>query len=231
MAEFNIYCDESCHLLNDGQQSMTLGAIWTERSEVKEASSRIRDIKIQHGFPSDFEIKWTKVSPSKVDFYLAIVDYFFDDDDLHFRTLVVPDKSKLEHTRFGQNHDDFYYKMYFLLLERLIIPKENYYIYLDIKDTVGTEKVEKLHDVLSNNMYDFDRTIIKRIQLVRSHEVALLQMADLLIGAISHMARGIEGSVAKQAIIQRIRERSKYSLRKSTLPGERKFNLFIWEAR
>ena len=25
---FNIYCDESCHLENDGQKAMVLGAVW-----------------------------------------------------------------------------------------------------------------------------------------------------------------------------------------------------------
>ena len=25
---YNIYCDESCHLRNDGQKAMVLGALW-----------------------------------------------------------------------------------------------------------------------------------------------------------------------------------------------------------
>ena len=25
---YNVYCDESCHLENDGQKAMVLGAIW-----------------------------------------------------------------------------------------------------------------------------------------------------------------------------------------------------------
>ena len=61
--------------------------------------------------------------------------------------------------------------MYFDLLKVIIDPHEQYRIYIDIKDTRGGKKVEKLHEVSSNAQYDFARTIIERIQLVRSHEV------------------------------------------------------------
>ena len=52
------------------------------------------------------ELKWTKISPGKLDLYKDLVNYYFDDDDLHFRALIIPDKSKLEHKRFNQTHDD-----------------------------------------------------------------------------------------------------------------------------
>lgn len=89
--EYNVYCDESCHLENDRQKAMVLGAVWCPKDKRWEIAERIREIKQKHGLERDFEIKWTKVSPSKLAFYQDIVDYFFDDDDLHFRGLVVPD--------------------------------------------------------------------------------------------------------------------------------------------
>jgi hypothetical protein len=63
-----------------------------------------------------FEVKWTKISSAKLDFYLNLVDYFFDDDDLHFRCVLI-DKNLLNHGNFGQTHDDWYYKMLFTMLE------------------------------------------------------------------------------------------------------------------
>lgn len=39
------------------------------------------------------EMKWTKISPAKVDLYKDLVNYFFDDDDLHFRGVIIPDKT------------------------------------------------------------------------------------------------------------------------------------------
>jgi hypothetical protein len=158
------------------------------------------------------------------------MDYFFDDDDLHFRALVVPDKSKLDHEAFGQTHDDWYYKMYFDMLKVLFSPDARYRIYLDIKDTRGAAKVTKLHDVLCNNMYDFSRRIIERVQTVRSHEVEMLQLADLLIGTISYVNRGFTTSSAKLTLVERMRERSGYSLTRTTLYLEDKVNLFRWRA-
>ncbi len=227
---YNIYCDESCHLENDHQKAMVLGAVWCSFEKSHKIFNRIRQIKIKHGLKTDFEIKWTKVSPSKVDFYSDLIDYFFDNDDLHFRSLIVPDKSKLRHDRYGQDHDTWYYKMYFDMLKVIISPNARYRIYIDIKDTQGATKVAKLHKVLCNNMYDFKREIIERVQTVRSHEVELLQLADLIMGAVSYVNRSLAGSAVKLSLVDKIRRKSHYELTKSTLLLERKFNLFRWHA-
>lgn len=227
---YNIYCDESCHLEYDQHKVMVLGALWCPSEKKDEAFERIREFKVKHGLPKEFEIKWTKVSSSKIRLYLDLIDYFFDDVDLHFRCLVVPDKSKLDHARYEQTHDTWYYKMYFDMLKVILSPKDQYRIYLDIKDTRSATKVAKLHEVLSNNMYDFQSKIIERVQNVHSHEIELLQLADLIIGAISYVNRGLECNSAKLALVERIRKRSGYTLTKSTLLKENKLNIFIWQA-
>jgi hypothetical protein len=227
---YNIYCDESCHLEHDQQQVMVLGAVWCPIEKTREIAVRIREIKARHVLPGGFEIKWVKVSPAKVQLYLDVMDYFFDDDDLHFRTLIVADKSKLRHDDFQQSHDDWYYKMYFDMLKVILGPGDRYRIYVDIKDTRGAAKVDKLHEVLSNNMYDFSREIIEWVQIARSHEVEQLQLADLLIGAVAYANRGLTGSPAKLALVDRMRERSGYKLTQTTLLRENKVNLFRWDA-
>jgi hypothetical protein len=227
---YNVYCDESCYLERDRQTAMVLGAVWCPLERTREISVRIREIKMKHGLSPRFEIKWVKVSPAKIQFYLDIMDYFFDDDDLHFRALIVPDKSKLRHEDFDQTHDDWYYKMYFDMLKVILHPDARYRIYLDFKDTQGSAKVAKLHGVLCNNMHDFSRQIIERVQLIRSHEVEILQLADLLIGTISYVNRGLSTSTAKQRLVDRMRQRSGYALTRTTLPRENKTNLFRWHA-
>lgn len=229
---FNIYCDESCHLQHDGQKAMVLGAIWCPLDKAREIAVRLREIKHKHGLAPEFEVKWTKVSESKVGFYLDLLDYFFDDDDLHFRALIVPDKTKIDHGGFaGQDHDTWYYKMYFDMLKVLLSPEERYRIYLDIKDTRGAEKVKKLHEVLCNSLYDFSREIVERVQLVHSHEMEQLQLADMLIGAISYVNRDLHGNAGKLALVKRMQKRSGYSLSKTTLYRENKVNLFRWHAQ
>jgi len=226
----NVYCDESCHLEHDRQKAMVLGALWCNKDVSAQAAERLRDIKERHGLSRSFEIKWTKVSPAKVTFFLDLVDYYFDNDDLHFRALIVPNKALLNHVAFGQTHDEWYYKMYFDLLKVVIDPVFRHHIYLDLKDTRGKTKVRNLHDVLANAHYDFAQQIIERIQTVRSHEVELLQLADLLIGAVSYANRNLATSTAKLVIVERIRQRSRYDLTRTTFLRESKMNLLSWSA-
>ena len=227
---FNVYCDESCHLEHDHQPIMVLGAVWCMKDQVVLISKRLRELKVRNGMPRNFESKWTKVSGGKLSFYQDLLDYFFDDDHLHFRALIVPDKPTLDHVAFHQTHDEFYYKMYFDLLKVIIDPAHRYHIYLDIKDTRSRTKVEKLHEVLSNARYDFARTIVERIQTVRSHEVELLQLADLLIGIVSYVNRGLRGNAGKLALVERMKKRSGYTLTQTTLLRENKVNIFRWHA-
>ena len=227
----HIYCDESCHLENDGMKAMVLGALWCSAERQKFLSRKVKALKALHGLPPTLEIKWVKVSPGKLPFYQAVLDLFFDEPLLHFRGLVVPDKQLLNHGRFAQSHDDFYYKQWYTLLNRLIDPEKRYRIFLDIKDTQGRRKVAKLRDVLCNANYDFDRSIIDSIEQVQSHDVPLLQLADLLIGALSYVHRDLHGSPAKQALVAHIRQRSGLTLEQSSLWRAEKFNLLVWRAQ
>jgi len=226
---YNVYCDESCHLPNDRQPVMVLGAVFCPAEKAREANTRLREIKNRNGLASSFELKWTKVSPAKWRYYLDVADYFFDDDDLRFRGLVAHGKDRLNHPAFNQDHDTWYYKMYFDMLRLIINPAFHYRIFLDIKDSRSADKTRKLHEVLSNSIYDFRSEIIETVQTVRSHEVELLQLADLLIGALAYLNRNLSGSSAKNEIITRLKKRTGYSLTRSTLMLESKFNIFHWQ--
>ncbi|MFG1493775.1 DUF3800 domain-containing protein [Halobacteriovorax sp. ZH4_bin.1] len=228
MSVFNIYCDESCHLESDNFGLMTLGSVWCPRDKVKEISDRIKEIKVKYGLAPHIELKWTKISSTKIKMYEEIIDYFFDDDDLHFRGLVAKDKSNLNHEKYGQTHDDWYYKMYFTLLKNIFSSGNQYHIMVDHKDTLGSIKVEKLHEVLTNSIYDFDRNIVKSANIITSDTSTCLQLADLFSGALSYINRSLNSSEAKLKVIEKIKNRSHISLTKSTLPSEQKFNVFIW---
>lgn len=232
---YNIYCDETCHLENDGINAMVIGAVWCPQEKLREINQRIKRIKIKNGISPTTELKWTKISPAKLDVYKEMVDYFFDDDALHFRAIIIPDKSKLNHEAFHQTHDDWYYKMYFDMLKVILSPWGRYEIYIDIKDTQTFQKAQKLKEVCSNSMYDFSRSVIKRLQPIRSNEIEIMQLVDILIGAVAYQNRVFSDdfvkSQAKLEVIELIKERSNYSLTRTTLLREEKFNLFVWDAR
>ena len=236
----NIYCDESCHLQNDKEPVMVIGAVYCPIEKKEEIFERLYSFKVKHNLiPKNkkndkdnrtyYELKWNKVSKSKIEYYKDVINYFFDDDDLQFRVLVVSNKTDIDYDKFNHTHDTFYYKMYFGMLKAILNPENSHHIYIDIKDTKSKEKVHKLEQVLRNDKYDYSKEIIKKVQQVRSHEVEILQLADLLVGATAYVNRGLANSKAKNELINLIKHRSKYSLTKSTLLKERKFNVFIWE--
>ena len=227
---YNIYCDESCHLEHDGMPVMVLGAVWCPNSDTRRISQRVGEIKRRHAIPPGMEIKWTKVSPAKQALYLDLVDYFFDEERLHFRCVLIH-KTQLDHPTHNQTHDTWYYKMCFTLLEPIIDPEQRYRVYLDIKDTRSEEKRRKLEEVLRNSRHDSKGCIIERVQQIRSHESQLMQLADLLIGAIAHHNRGLRTSAAKLAVIERIRKQSGMDLEATTWLREPKFNMLNWCGR
>jgi len=228
--DFNIYCDESCHLEHDGKPVMLLGAIRCPSDQVASVSEALRDIKQRE--QARGELKWLKVSPSRRDYYREVTDYFFSQSALDFRCLVVDDKSRLDHEAFNKgSHDSFYYKMYYYLLRPLLSRENCYEVYLDIKDTRSQTKIDTLKTILSKSAHDYENVMIRRIQHVRSHEIELLQLADFLLGAVSYQARGLSQSTAKTAVVDYICESSGHSLRTSTPPWEEKFNLFYFTPR
>lgn len=225
---YNVYCDESCHLEKDHQKAMVLGALWCPARYAQEIGRAIRNLKFKHHLDKYFEIKWTKVSPAKAEFYVDLVRLFFEAPHLHFRAVIIPDKEHLDHAQYAQSHDDWYYKMYFCLLENLLSPQYRYHIYINIKDSWGGAKVAHLRTVLSNSFYDFSQTMVEHIQIIRSDESELLQLADLLIGAISYVNRGFESNAGKMRVVNEIRQLSGYQLTRSTWLREDKLNLFRW---
>ena len=225
--EFNIYCDESCHLEHDYQSIMVIGGVWCPVSEVKTISKQIRAIKDKHSARG--ELKWTKVSASRLHYYIDVVNYFFQTPVLNFRCIVVDDKSKLNHAYFNQgSHDSFYYKMYFYMLRNILKRENRYNVYIDIKDTRSAQKISKLKEVLCNNVFDFTQAMIGNIQNIHSDESEIQQLTDLLIGAVSYQNRNLEGSEAKREIVRRITDHVGHDLRRSTPPWVEKFNIFVF---
>ncbi|MCQ2102896.1 MAG: DUF3800 domain-containing protein [Fibrobacter sp.] len=234
MIEYNFYCDESCHLENDDSNVMVLGAVWCPKEKRHEINERIKQIKKRNGVPERAELKWTKIAPAKMQVYFDLVQYFFDEKDLHFRGLLIPEKNQLDHKAYNQTHDDWYYKMYFGMLKAMLVPTDRYNIFIDIKDTHSSERAEKLRQVISNSMYDFSKNIVKQVKPIRSEEVQIMQITDVLIGAFGYNNRnftdGKTRSTAKRTIIELIQKRSGYTLQKSTLLREDKLNLFVWRS-
>ncbi|MFN8437645.1 MAG: DUF3800 domain-containing protein [Cytophagales bacterium] len=216
---FNLYCDESCHLENDHKPFMFLGSVSSAYNQVKRHTERINELKKKHNFYA--EIKWSSVSKSKSKFYLDLVDYFFD-TELKFRAIGV-EKAQIKNNKFNQTYDEFYYKMYYQLLNHKINSLHNYNVYLDIKDTLSAYKVNKLKEILNTKF-----GVFRNVQNIHSHESIIIQLTDFFMGAISYYHNDSEKkNITKVQLIERIKYHSKESLVKTNY--SEKLNLFFIE--
>lgn len=243
----NFYCDESCHLpmktdgaaMNGARQVMAIGGMWCPRTRARDLTERLRAVKVRHGLQRTFELKWQKVSPAKAALYLELLDVFLAEEDLHFRAAVVPNKQAFfkfhEEASLGGDHDGAYYRLYFDMLKVVFDPCFSYHIYLDAKDTRGRFKLADLRRTLEDSkFYEVPPHVVGRLQEIRSHESDLLQLADIILGALTFVQRGLHeqpgANAGKVAIVRHLQEKTGYSLQRSTLHGEPKLNLWVWHS-
>lgn len=240
MNEFNVYIDESCHLENDKQPVMLIGCVKVEASEKIRLGKLFNAIQKNHKSPT--ELKWNTVSQSRLNLYMALIDAFFKETGLSFRSVLIKNKKNLDHEAFNQgDHDQFYYKVVYQLLNTpWMMPSQSgngdsntYRVFLDIKDTRGRERLAKLKDVFDNKHAGHSQ--FKSFQHLHSHDSFWIQLTDFLMGAVSYKARNQHlkptASLVKNSIVDYLEKESGYTLDEGTPPWESKFNIFDFQIK
>lgn len=228
--EYNVYCDESCHLVSNDSKCMLIGAVYCPKYKVKKVNEYIEHLKENYNLSDKIELKWNKIDKKTEKLYLDIINYFFNNDDLKFRVIVV-DKTKLNHKKYNQTENDFYHKAYYGMLKYIIIPGNCYNIYPDIKDTNSYYYHQVMLDYLRIKMSDTNKKTIKKVQPIRSYEAPILQINDILIGALSYYYRKLSGNSVKLNIINEIKKLYQNDFDTSSYYSNTKFNIFIWRSR
>lgn len=206
---------------------MVLGFVKCRTEKKVEIARSLRALKRQHGLRHNFELKWGQVSNSRIQYFLDVVDLFFNEPSLSFRA-VVAKKEGLNHSAFQQSHDDWYYKIAYRLLLPAVKEAEVCDVFFDRRDTDEASKIENLNRILSNSI-PTSRDVRTGVRIpVDSRQVELLQLADLLIGAISYVNRGLASSPARIQLVEHIQQKSGLTLKSTTGLGIHKFNLFFW---
>ncbi len=219
---FNIYCDESTHMMHDGHPYMLLSYTSIAYPQIRMAKAAIKAIKEKHNYTE--ELKWTNVHQATYKVYADLIDWFFM-NDLEFRAIII-DKSEIDESRKDYTYNDFYYKMYYQLLHQKVNFENTYNVYLDIKDTCSSAKLARLKKIMENN------SSIRTLQFIRSHESVFVQLADVLMGAINYNLRLEKGDVqgtmkAKLNLIEKIKKHSDISFNSSTSLSGSKSNTFF----
>jgi len=228
MGSYKIFCDESNHLQKDSSNLMVVGSIQCSEEEVIKVNKTIKYLKHKYNYQK--ELKWTKLSMNQKEFYDELLKYFFSSLHLRFKGTLVLNKNLLQHDRFDSNHDEFYYKMYYYTLRDFLCIDNEYKIYLDYKDCLGGKRAKKLQEVFLNQHYGH---IEPQFTIIHSHESQILQLCDLLIGALGYKNREDIGheSEIKNYIVEVIEKHIGHQLDIGTPPWESKFNIFRYSPR
>ena len=228
---YSIFCDESCYLQSDSSDIMCIGAIIVPDVDLDAYKSEIKRIKRKYDILH--ELKWNTVSRTHLAMYDDILRLFFE-SSMSFRSVLIKNKSNIRARSMG--HEE-YNKFYYSMVERLIRfsirhNSENvnsYRIFLDLKDSNGKIKLAAVHGELTSMVGTND--IIQSFQNIRSHESQFIQLADIIIGAITYRARGLNGSEAKSHIVELIEDLSGYRLDEGTEPGDNKFAIYDFQPK
>ncbi len=229
MSVYKIFCDESCHLQHDGSDVMVLGALHCSAEKAEHLTRHIKWLRHNHKFTP--ELKWSKLHKHQWPLYKDIIDLILDDSDVNFKTTVVLNKSTLDHQQYNAgSHSNFYYKMFYYTLRDFLKEGSEYRVYLDYMDTLGGEKTRKLCEVLQNET-NWELKI--NTTIVQSYESQLIQVTDLLIGAVAYRSRTDidHTSSIKMQFIDYLESKLNRNLNCSTPPWEDNFNVFRFVPR
>ncbi|MGL4671530.1 DUF3800 domain-containing protein [Cetobacterium sp.] len=229
LKKYKIFCDESNHLYSDKSNLMIIGGIFCPNDEVQEVNKYIKYLK--HKYNAKSELKWTKLNSNKKDFYRELLEYFFSRINLSFNAQIVMNKSNLNHDIYNHGEsDEFYYKMYYYTLLPFLKENNDYNIFIDYKDTRGGQRAKKLKNIINNKFYS---NINVDFTIIHSQESQIMQLTDLLIGAIGYKNRSdIEkNSVIKNYIVDLLEEKSDFYLDSSTPEWEKKFRFYKFYPR
>jgi hypothetical protein len=225
--KFEVYCDESRPDLlgsrNPEANFMVIGSLWLEAERRTEFKRALHEMRNRHHIGGEF--KWQKISPSRLNFYLELVDWFIaQGENLRFRCIAV-DRRQVNLVQFHESDQELgFYKFYYQMLLHWISDFNEYSIFCDFKkNRIGT-RLEVLQRCLSRSNLS---SSVPRVQALPSEELVLVQLADVFTGMVS--AKLNETLAEGGAKSQVVRQMEAHLCRKirHTPRGEKKFNVFV----
>jgi hypothetical protein len=225
-ADVSVYCDESRHEGQRAQHYMVIGGLWLLREKRDEILAAFRTVRAQHRVTS--ELKWGKVSQTKLAAYQAVVDFIAAQPDVHFRCIVV-DKTKVDHDKCFQNDRQLgFWVFYWHCLKQWMGNGNTYFVSLDFKPESLRSGPRRLRQALENEC--IKRCWLKSLECVDSRHNPFCQVADVFIGAVGYEQNALAGSPAKRSLAAHIaRTYGRRDLKGNDMPSIQRFNVWrIW---
>lgn len=222
--DFEIYCDESGleALSNKTAHRFTaIGGIWIPSLYRKKMKEDILAIKLSHNVHG--ELKWQKFSPSYYALYKDVIDYFFQNENIRFRVILI-EAINVDHYTFNHDNPELgFYKFYYQLLHHWIFDYNNYNIFLDLKVNRNKGRLAELEKILDHSNLTSD---VVQVQGLPSEQSIGIQLADVLTGLIAAKFNQEIKSKAKLDIISHVENTYLKNSIAPTPKWEEKLNVF-----
>ena len=222
----DVYCDEAYPDLfsskNPQVRYLIIGSVWLKSDDRDRFKAAIHDLRNQYKIGGEF--KWTKVSPSKADFYKALVTWFHEQgENLRFRCIAIEHR-QVNLIQFHESDQELgFYKFYYQMLHHWIHQFNHYQIYCDYKCNRLRDRLHTLKACLAHSNL---AAAIDTVQSIRSRESVLIQLADVLVGlASARLNDRLTPGSAKEGVVVHLESLLGHRIT-STALHEKKFNVF-----
>jgi len=234
---FHVYCDES---RQTADRYMVLGGIIATAENAARFESAMAMYREAQNMKAG--IKWQKVSNQKLSEYRALIDLFWTfRNALHFKSIVI-DTSQIDYKKYhkGDRELGFYKFMYQFLLHQFGPYARDdcrYLIFLHRRTT--TYKLSTLYTILNRGLrkrFGLKRDVVVKIEPRAARGCELLQVADVIMGAIGYHWNGCHTrSSAKRAkvlLAEYIAEKAGLvSLAQETPRRQREFSIWFFKLK
>ena len=185
---FHIYCDESRQVED---RFMIFGGIivsFDDLAKTEQSISTKRNDTQLFG-----ELKWTKISNERCDGYRDFVDLFFvkaKSGLIAFKSVVF-DTSHIDyHTYHGGSKEIGFYKLWYQFLlyafkDYCTSSQCRWKVFLDERSS--SYSLSEFKTILNKGIrtkYNLSADIVRSVEPIKSHNAPILQIADILMGAI-----------------------------------------------
>jgi len=186
-----IYIDETSQTKH---RYLLLGAVTIplqDKPDALQAITTARLPQLPHG-----EMKWGKVSPSKIAAYQRTADSFFDHpafSNAHFHCIVI-DTSRIDHKTYNNSDREIgFNKEVYQLASKCarLYPRDVFHVYPDHRET--PHPPEQLRLILNwgrRKAGDRRSWPFRRWQFQDSKSSLLLQLTDIMLGAVAYQVNG-----------------------------------------
>ena len=224
--KFEVYCDESFPDVftssSPKARHLLIGSLWLPKDLRTPIKEKIKELREE--FDVWGEIKWNKVSRGSLDFYFGLINLFTSyNSELRFRCIAV-NAEQMNMALHDNDAELGFYKFYYQLLHHWISDFNEYTFFCDIKTNRDPDRLKTLRQCLScANM----SSEVHQVQSLPSGQVALIQLADLLLGcAAARINETLEPGSAREQLVIHLEEKLGRAKITPTHKAADKFNVF-----